>query len=814
MSDLRFTDLAAQALRQAIRQAGGVEVFAVGDVDEKKRVVRIEVHARGTSDAVLALQSRPRAGQVVIHNHPSGDLRPSAPDTELAGTFGENGVGFIIVDSPVTRSNWIVEPHAKRATPVDPDELRDVFERRLPTIFPGWEPRPGQLDLALRVAATLHDGGVTVLEAGTGTGKSLGYLVPAALWALANDAKVMVSTYTRTLQAQLVGDDLPTVARLLGGGLTGTPEAQGDGRFRYAILKGRHNYLCRRKLGIALDEWREEARSVLPSVNVDPGAARFRAALPHLEDWARSTLTGDLAELSLDLDEDDWDRIESDADQTLRARCPHFNSCFYYQARRQSAAAHLTVVNHALLLRDLATKAESNGVGILPAFDRVVLDEAHHLEEAATSAGANRMSALTLTRAIAPVLSRPGRPGALDRLAERAPGIVSLAGPTADALTLVRDTARAGFEMLGHGRTNAERVVGEAPHADFFVELAEEIQRACARIGAVEAALDEVDLPASEAQPLLDLGRARRRLLDAASVAEGFLAESEEWCRYLDPGKRGIAAARAPIDVAGFVRAALTDTQESVVLTSATLAVNGSIEHYLTRTGLDGAAFATFPSPFDYARQAVLAMPKDVPRPDEPAFLDVIGDLIVDAIRISRGGAFVLCTSHEAVRQLSMKASAVLGAEHAILAQGRGARDKLLERFRGDPSAVLFGTDSFWEGVSVRGDGLRLVIIPRLPFRVPTEPVSAARHDRLKERGQDPFRAYALPEAVLKLRQGFGRLVRSGTDRGAVLILDRRIHEMWYGRVFLASLPPARRVVGPSRAVMDELRRFYADMRG
>lgn len=193
--------------------------------------------------------------------------------------------------------------------------------------------------------------------------------------------------------------------------------------------------------------------------------------------------------------------------------------------------------------------------------------------------------------------------------------------------------------------------------------------------------------------------------------------------------------------------------------------------------------------------------------------MDLAGDLIIEALRASRGGAFVLCTSHEAVRQLSAKANDVLGAEHAILAQGRGAREKILDRFRGDPSSVLFGTDSFWEGVSVRGDGLRLVIIPRLPFRVPTEPVAAARHDRLKERGQDPFRAYALPEAVLKLRQGFGRLIRSGTDRGAVLLLDRRIHEMWYGRVFLASLPPARRVVGPARAVMAELNRFFAGLR-
>lgn len=775
----RFRPEAAAALRAAIREAGGIEVYAVGEV-EGREVVSIEVHARGTEDAVLALQSRPRHGQVVIHNHPSGGLAPSAADMHLAGDFGEDGVGFVIVDNLLTRANWVVEPARRVEVAVDVGEVERFFTETLPRVLPGWEPRPGQVAMALRVAAGLHDGGVLVLEAGTGTGKSLAYLVPAALWALANRSKVVVSTYTRTLQAQLVRDDLPLVQRVLGAEL------------KTAVLKGRNNYLCRRKVEIA-------AREAEPP----PGLERVLA-------WAAATAHGDVSEAGFEVDEDTWDLVESDVDQTLRARCPHFNSCFYYQARRRAAAAHLIVANHALLLADLSIKGEPGARGILPRFDRVVVDEAHHLEQAATSVSAVRLSARSITRAVAPLLPRGPRPGALARLG-RLPPAAPLVDGASDALTLARDTARVGFELLASGVAEPTRVRAAPPGPDFFVELGEELDRAAARLGALEAALADVELPAAEAQPLLDLGRARRRLEGAASSSRAFLAEDDAWCRYLDPGSAGVAAARAPVAIGPFLRRVLQEGQHTAVLTSATLAVNGRIDHYLDRVGLAGE-HAVFPSPFDYARQALLALPKDLPPPGDPGFHDAVAPMIVDAIRASRGGAFVLCTSHAAVRELSVRVSAAVGQEHAILVQGRGGRGPLLERFRADRGAVLFGTDSFWEGVSVRGDGLRLVIIPRLPFRVPTEPVAQARYEKLQAEGLDPFRAYALPEAVLKLRQGFGRLVRSQTDRGAVLVLDRRIHEMWYGRVFLASLPPARRVVGPARMVLAQLRQFFSEL--
>ncbi len=782
MSTLRFTLPAAKALRDAISDAGGIEVFAVGDVDTRGAVSAIEVHARGTEDAVVALRSRPRAGQVVIHNHPSGDLRPSPPDMNLAGLFGEDGVGFIIVDNEVGRSNWVVEPHKKRQVQVERSLLERFFADGLPSILPGWEARPGQVAMALRVADALDLGGPVVLEAGTGTGKSLAYLVPAALWALANDAKVVVSTYTLTLQGQLVTDDLPMLSR-------GIAEV-GAGVLRHAVLKGRSNYLCRRKLAAAE-----------PDPAIDAIAA-----------WAATSATGELSDLGFEVQEDIWERVESATDQTLRARCPHFNTCFYYQARRTAAAAHVIVVNHALLLSDLSIKRAKDGAGILPTFDRVIVDEAHHIEQAATSSSATRLSAVGIVRALAPVLGRPRRPGALERIGLRWPLAADAAGEALQAASEVRDLARMGFETLAEGVNEPTRVRADPPQSAFFGELGDTLERVAARLGAVQAAVEGQEVKVADAQPLLDLGRARRILEEAAQNARSFLSEDPEWCRYLDPGRASLAAARAPIDVAPILQDLLVERQFAAVLTSATLAVNGRADHFLGRTGLGEAAFEMFPSPFNYAEQAILALPRDLPTPDAPGWLDAVSTVVIQALEASRGGAFVLCTSHEAVRQIGDRVADALGRRHAILRQGKGNKGRLLQHFREDRGAILLGTDSFWEGVSVRGDGLRLVIIPRLPFRVPTEPVAEARYERIRARGEDPFRTWSLPEAVLRLRQGFGRLIRSGTDRGAVLLLDRRVHEQWYGRLFLQSLPQARRVVGPSRLVIEQLHAFYSGM--
>ncbi len=794
---LRFTDPAARGLREAIAEAGGVEVFAIGDVDPLGRVSRLEVHCRGDVGSVPALLERPRAGQVVIHNHPSGLLQPSGADFALANRYGDEGIGVVIVDNAVERDFWVVEPARRQAKKIDRERLIRFFVQDIPAILPGAESRTQQVDMAVSVADALDQGEVLVVEAGTGTGKSLAYLVPAILWALANDSKVAVSTYTRTLQGQLLSEDLPLVRRA---GI----------EFRAALVKGRGNYLCRRKL---------EAAGAEPG---DDGALIAR-----LRQWAESAEEGSLQELGEELDPDLWDRLESSSDQTLRARCPHYNTCFYYQARRRAAASHLLVLNHALLLADQVIKAQTDGDGILPRFGRVILDEGHHLEDAATSAITETLTGLGVRRAVLPLLPRKRRAGALQRIAENFGrsdnDLVEICQEAEDRASEVRDSLEARFDVIGAammGQDPQRRITEETHQEPSWMEVAAPaLQELCSelrtlhdRLGAVATRLEQIDVPVGQAQAVLDLNRCARRLGEHGAVGARFLALDERRVRWIEQGRRRrTRLCSAPIDVGPMLKDLLFERMEAVGVTSATLTVQNRFDHWMLRHGVEEARTQQLDSPFDYREQALLVLPRDLRRPDAPGWMEDICRATVELIRASGGGAFVLCTSHAVVRSLGQHLQAELGRERPVLIQAAGNRERLLKRFRETDGSVLVGTDSFWEGVSVKGRALRMVIIPRLPFRVPTEPVAQARYELIEARGQNPFRAFALPEAVLKLRQGFGRLVRMRTDRGVVAILDRRVHDMWYGRVFLHSLPPARRATGPMRSMLEQVTRFYEE---
>ncbi|TNE91435.1 MAG: hypothetical protein EP330_05180 [Deltaproteobacteria bacterium] len=805
---LRFTPPAAESLRRAIREAGGVEVFAIGDV-EGGQVVRTTVSCRGTENAVPALFDRPRTGQVVIHNHPSGDLRPSAADMDLAGRYGDAGIGVVIVDSLVSRDNWVVEPYAKKQIRVDPEDVIRFFTRELPRAYPGWEPREPQIEMALGVAAALSEERPLAVEAGTGTGKSLAYLVPAALWALANDGRVGISTYTRALQAQLVSSDLPVLAK------AGLP-------VRTTMLMGRNNYLCKRRLQLALDEDAEVE-------------AEEKAALLELARWDETTASGVRGELPVHVDPLVWERVESDGDLTLRVRCPHYQECHYYRARREASGAHLVVVNHALLLADRALR-DVGAHGVLPDLGRVILDEAHHIEQAATSAVGERVTHRAVQRAIAPALGRRRRRGSLDRLLDAHAGPRSdLPGDKRMELPTRIEQARSALERARRDvpdsladLANQALTMGQAPvrvkaetmEQPLFLDIlepavvgaAEALEDACKALLRVDELFDDHPPAPGRAQPLLDLRRVHRRLVTHVGVLREWLDEHPDFARWAEPVRdrshvfAGIV--RAPIDVAPTLKRILWGKLPGSVCTSATLAVAGKFQHWQAQVGLFDAETALHPSPFDHAQQALLALPRDLPNPKHETFLPRTAESLVEAIDIANGGAFVLCTSYEAVGYYT-RALRRANPRRLVLSQGETPRPVMLQRFLDHPDAVLVGTDSFWEGISVKGDALRLVVIPRLPFRVPSDPLQEARVERIQAKGLDAFRAYSLPHAVIRLRQGYGRLIRSTTDRGVVLILDRRIHEASYGALMIRSLPPARRLNAPWRRVREELIRFY-----
>ena len=868
MSDARVAADAARVLRSAIEDVDGDEVFAIGDVEDG-RIVSVEVTCRGTRDQVPALLGRPKPGQVVIHNQPSGNLQPSEADLQLAGRYGEAGVGVVIVDNAVERSRWVVEPHVARAVALDEDKVARIFRDVLPRVMPGHEAREGQVEMARAVARALNQNEVSILEAGTGTGKSLAYLVPAALWAQANQSKVVVATHTLTLQGQLASSDLP-VLRKAGIDVT------------WATLRGRSNYICRRKLvenaleaGVDPSVLTGDApRSSEPASADDHDSAARARMLAHLV-RAASQGEGHRQALQFSVDADVWEDVRSDHDQTLRARCPHFDDCFYYKARRKAADAHILVVNHHLVLADLQIKVESGGDGILPKFDRLILDEGHHLEGAATSLLREQVTARAVTRALARLGGSKTRKGSLHRLYKRFGG----PGSPLDELDRDRFARTAGIllSMLPKVKQQAETTLeglasAVLTTADAPMRLTPELRAAPLWSSTIEPALQELagtlgqcarhldrlgdlldGLPPrdrlAEPQPVFELTRVHRLLGGQARLCAEFTqppnTDTSPAVQWFEParnrkGPPTAALVAAPLDVGPILRRTLFDALETTVVTSATLAVRGQFDHFRTRVGLERVAQPTnihredleldeilgdlsspetplegtditteiFPSPFQYGQQAILGLPRDLPAPDADNWASVIERATTAALHVARGGAFVLCTSFAMVDRLHAHAREKLGDRMLLLRQGEMGRSRLLHRFRDAGDAVLFGTDSFWEGVSVKGNALRLVVIPRLPFRVPTEPIQQARSELIEAQGKDPFRTHMLPEAVLRLRQGFGRLIRTRTDRGAVLILDRRIHDRWYGRVFLSSLPPAARAVGPTRQVLRTTRDF------
>jgi len=868
MSDARVAPQAAAVLRSAIADVDGDEVFAIGEVADG-RIVSVEVTCRGTEDRVPALLGRPKPGQVVIHNHPSGNLQPSEADLHLAGKYGEDGVGVVIVDNAVGRSRWVVEPHVSEAIRVAKAEVERVFRTTLPQVMPGHEPRPAQVSMATAVAEALNDGQISILEAGTGTGKSLAYLVPAAMWAQANDGKVVVATHTLTLQGQLASSDLPVLAKAK------LP-------VKWATLRGRSNYICRRKLVEAAAELGVDFSPVTggeprPSAPPDDDDQPERRRL--LEALVRAVGAGEgfRQALQFSVDPEVWDDVRSDHEQTLRARCPHFDKCFYYQARRKAAESHLLVVNHHLVLADLHIKATSGGDGILPKFDRLILDEGHHLEGAATSLLREQVTARSITRAIGRLLGSKRRRGSLQKLYKRFGGTKSpltehdrerfarTCGALMSMLPRAKTTADATLEGLASAlltKTDTTRRLTPALREDelWASTIEPGLHELAAVLGQVAQMLDRLGdlldgLPPNERladpQPVFELTRVHRLMGGQAKQCSEFSQPSdgpEPLVRWFEAarnrkGPPTAALIAAPLEVGPVLRRTVFDPLHATVITSATLAVRQTFDHFRGRVGLvlpkapanpnredielddilgdlaepdaplagDTVHTAVFPSPFDYPRQSLLGLPRDLPPPDAPEWASVIARATTAAIHVARGGTFVLCTSFAMVDRLHAHAREKLGDRLVLLKQGEMGRTRLLHRFRESGDAVLFGTDSFWEGVSVKGNALRLVVIPRLPFRVPTEPVQQARSELLQSRGLDPFRAHMLPEAVLRLRQGFGRLVRTRTDRGAVLILDRRVIDRWYGRIFLQSLPPARRTTGPTRAVLRTIRDFIRE---
>ena len=607
----------------------------------------------------------------------------------------------------------------------------------------GFRPRRAQVQMATAVTDALEQRRALLVEAGTGTGKTFAYLVPALL----AGRRVLVSTGTRTLQDQLYAKDVPLVA-----GALGSPA-------RVALLKGRSNYLCTYRLK------RQVAQRALDGIaTADPLLAR-------IESWSATTKTGDLAEVpGITESQTVWPQVTSTRDNCLGQRCPEYAGCHVVAARRDAQAADLVIVNHHLLLADLALKEDGFG-DLLGTADAVILDEAHQLPDLATQFFGAQFSARQ-----GETLLTEGKAALL-----RGGGSLAEIGPAART---VEAALGAVLAALPRGATRQR-----------WEDAGEELDSAAL---ALAAALRDYGSMLGEASQQPAVAAVAGRAGELASVLER-IAQSggDDGARTVETTGRGFTLGLLPFDVSERFRGLVTAHPAAWVFTSATLSVGEDFAHFATRLGLEDAPTLRIPSPFDFGSQAMLYLPEGMPEPSQPGYVDAVIDASVPLLDASGGGAFLLFTSHRALAQGAARLRATWdgAVERPLLVQGEGPRERLLREFREHGDAVLLGTASFWEGVDVKGEALRLVIIEKLPFASPDDPLTKARIEHLQRSGGNAFRDYQLPEAVLALKQGVGRLIRSETDRGMIVICDPQLLGKSYGRVFRASLPemPATR---------------------
>jgi ATP-dependent DNA helicase DinG len=628
----------------------------------------------------------------------------------------------------------------------------------------GFEPRAGQVEMATAVARVFETGGVLLAEAGTGTGKTLAYLVPAIL----KRERVLISTGTKNLQEQIFFKDIPALRDALGIPFTAT------------YMKGRANYLCLHKLD-----------------QLNDGLITHDVFLPMIRAWSTKTETGDRAELQ-DLPEDlpFWNEVSATAETCLGTECPRYDECFVTKMRQRAAASDVVIVNHHLLCADAAVRQSAYGE-VIPHCNRAIVDEAHQLEDIATQYFGYSISNYRLEEIARDVERSLMIVAAGDRKA---------GSDIAKAIERLREYARAFFSELAFAHRGDGRMKGEERVRATIESLADTAEAAGHLTSALDILQSTLALVVSVRQKSPATGEhahdddaedAREQIAALArrcgeirdDVRFVLRAGDPEYVYFVEFRGRGIFLRASPIDVSAIIREMLLERMHATVLTSATLTVEGTFDYVRDRLGVGHAAEIRLPSEFDFARQTILYLPARMPDPRSEHFVSAAGREVVEILRRSEGRAFVLFTSYATLR--AVQSIAEMALDYPILSQGTAPRSQLLAQFRATPHAVLFATSSFWQGVDVVGEALSCVIVDKLPFASPTDPITAARIDAIRARGGDPFADYQVPLAILALQQGLGRLIRHRQDRGVLAVLDPRLRTKGYGRRFVACLPPA-----------------------
>lgn len=829
-----ISDDCVTILRDAVSGAKGNEVFFLGSA-ENGIVSTVRPLARGNESQVPAITRMSRFGDVVIHNHPSGNLTPSNADLSVASSLAGNGIGFYIVNNPVNDIYVVVEPFRKEALSyIEKEEVEGILGPGgiISRSLPDYETRDPQLQMAQETAKAFNSNRLLLVEAGTGVGKSMAYLVPAVLWAVRNRERVVISTNTINLQEQLSKKDIPFLQSFMGVD------------FKAVLVKGRGNYLCLRKAKeiereprLFVEGWNDERNSIL--------------------EWLRKSKDGSLSDLNFTPKSEVWEEFSSEADTCLRLRCEFFSDCFFNRARREAASADILVANHHLLFSDLAiraAKADYSEAAVLPPYSRVIIDEAHNMEDVATSYFGDMVSRGGVFRQMGRLRHRKDRKkGLLPFIASKLSRleypmdnvITKINGDLSMTLDGCSQSVSSTFDTLYYFFSSLKettepeqriRIDEDVRGSGRWDEVSEEVKNCANTIRTLVKGLK--DLNRDLAQGVKGNEEAEKELLpqmievkamfdrlDALSssienIVFGVSDDAVRWVEIREPG--GARPARvtlylSPLYVGGVLNDTLYKNFSTAVMTSATLTADGRFDFIKRRIGLDRISGervmeSLLPSPFNFLEQATLCLATDLPEPTEPGFSDALSRVIPDAIKASNGSVLVLFTSYSMMNNVFERCkNDIREMGYTFMKQGEAPRHEILERFKSDMTSVLFGTESFWEGVDVPGEALRQVIMTRLPFSVPDDPVAEARQEEIKRNGGNPFRGYSLPMAVIKFRQGFGRLIRSRSDRGIVLLLDVRASTKSYGKSFLKSLPECKVLKGKAEMVIKEMSMFLSE---
>lgn len=825
-----FSPEVVTAIQAAIQQNDGQEVAFCGFIDDAGKVTSVEVVGYGNDMATPYNLHRSLQGDVFIHNHPPFDqnpkenLKPSTNDLSFAQRVQNLGMGFFIIDNNCSLVNIILPVHPQKK--LSQEKILPIFQQNglLARLIPSFESREEQIQLVEAIIDAINSKSLLLAEAGTGTGKSLAYLIPTSLWAITNSKKVAIATHTIHLQDQIASKDIPLVEAIV---KTITNQS-----LEVALLTGRGNYLCRNKLKDLLVD-KDRALSLFDN----PDDSRI-TLLEDLEKWANTTENGTRRDFPREIPQEIWEEIASDGETCQGKNCPFGGNCFYQKAYLKAEKAQIIIANHSLILSSLDPQTY---VSYFPRFDGVVFDEAHHLEDVALKSQSVELSLRGLlqkmgrlyhldkkhqSKGLLPHIFKKHSPARYEDQMEFAKLKEELLETHTSLVNATHDIIDQGISLYKklHNTGPQLRITDEVERSDFFHFLSvrlEELGKLISRYNYLWNELKNLMTNTSSdttlPPALASLDRRVKSLADVLQVYHILFNQERKptevgWIEVAThPRYPNIKLCHSPLEVGEFLTRGIFLRKHFTLCVSATLSVNGEFTYFRESIGLSPSFprkihTISLPSPFDYRRQAQIhLLENDRDFQVDEFFLTCIKDYIL----MNEGGTLVLFTSHQRLRQTFEKLKETLSSEGILpMAQGETPKHTILTTMRKNPKTAVFATSSFWEGIDVSGYNLRCVIIEKLPFDSPSDALPAAKTELLSSRGVNAFMAYSLPRALLRMKQGVGRLIRSKSDRGIVLILDGRTVSKRYASLFQKSLPPARIIIGEYSKLQREAEAF------